>query len=273
MPELPEVDSIARQANRLIGKNISGIQKLSLSRGYQIDDLHSVNLKICDVRRIGKRILIYIDCDPPQIILIHNAMSGYIDWDDRPWCFDYVEGSRISNRDDIRITVETSDGLQMNFHDSRKFGTFRIIDVSAERYLLKRTGPEPTITALSHPSVRALDVNHLIKISSSTRGTRSLKSVLMDQTLIGGIGNIYANEICHMMGLDPALSFSSLDHDFLHELAITAKFCLELCLPSIDYGWLSVYRKKNCGSCGFPIERSEIEKRATFRCLNCQPRG
>jgi formamidopyrimidine-DNA glycosylase len=133
MPELPEVDAIAGVARKYApGGSIRSIhvirsngKYLNVRRaGSEFTQYGAGHLDVIDVYRMGKRVV--FDLASGAYIVIHNAMTGYLDWAHEPWTFDYVEGKRKVAATDIRVQFHFSDGKILRFHDARLFGSVEL---------------------------------------------------------------------------------------------------------------------------------------------------
>lgn len=217
-------------------------------------------MRIERVFRRGKRVIIdfggtwYLDC--------HNAMTGYWDWEHDPWTFDYVEGPRESSETDVRVKLHFEEGLSLRFHDSRMFGR-----ISAVREV-PGVGPELMETPNMMPGAPIITIRQFAEWVLSER--RPIKLALMDQSRMAGIGNIYANEGCHLAGIDPHVAGMDLRPGQVPILLEALRCVVSHSIPTVQYQWLKVYRRDLCGSCDGSVTRTEIAKRATFMCKRCQ---
>lgn len=276
MPELPEVEMITDViARRSVGKVIVGTEIVRQNGKYLRDSAWSpIGSLIERVYRRGKLINFVLlnpstehglgPFAPRRWMVCHNAMSGYWDYSDMPWTFDYVEGKRVSNDSDIRVKLELSTKVTLQFHDTRLFGSIRILK---EGEAPKRMGPEP-IRTVHNCGTEPMSFSHFRE--GLLGSLRPVKSLLMDQRFIAGIGNIYASEACHLAGVDPAWPACSVPQDLVLYLFESLKLVLQLQIPKVNYDHLKVYRRTRCEGCGGKIHRELLEERATFSCPNCQ---
>ena len=223
---------------------------------------------ITSVHRRGKRVLIGLEPTgdrPEEWIDCHNAMTGYWDYEDDPWCFDYIEAPRDA-ADHIRVRMSLSNGRVLRFHDARFFGRLRVID----RTGLMGLGIGPELMRTPHGPIDA----EVISPERFARGIlsdrRPVKVLLMDQSFVAGIGNIYANEGCHLAGIDPNIPACQVRPRQIPILLEALRCVMDHCIPTITYQWRRVYRSDLCGSCGHVVKRTEVAKRATFMCERCQ---
>ena len=270
MPELPEVETIrlklrsgAEGVPSLVGQRIKGVS-LRWPR-HIVEPAVSTFRKqirmraVQDVQRRGKFILIPLD---GRTLAIHLMMSG-----------DLRMAHSASPRGRFDHTVfNFESGWQLRFSDSRKFG--RVFLMKDPEPLLGKLGPEPLADDFDPPA--------LGKILSEHR--RTLKPLLLDQTVIAGLGNIYADEALHRAKLHPLRQSDSLDSAEVQALWEGIRMALQSGLDhngaSIDW----VYRGgdfqnhfraygragERCPACGTEIVRTVVGQRGTYFCPTCQ---
>ncbi len=167
----------------------------------------------------------------------------------------------------------------MEFHDIRKFATLEMVDAKKIQQLSQARGLDPFAENFT--------LQNFEKTIFSKKN-KSVKSVLMDQTLISGIGNIYASEIPYDAKLNPLRKIAGLKKE---EVSSLYKSILKILTRAIkmrgtsisDYrdasgqkggfqNQLKVYGKagKNCIKCDTMIEKNIVEQRSTFHCPTCQ---
>ena len=270
MPELPEVETIRLHLRRgsdeepsLVGQRIEGVS-LRWPR-HIVEPAVSTFRKqirgrtVQDVRRRGKFILIPLD---GRTLAIHLMMSG-----------DLRIADSASPRGRFDHTVfNLESGWQLRFSDSRKFG--RVYLLKDPGGLLGKLGPEP----LSDD----FDSAALDQILSEHR--RALKPLLMDQTVIAGLGNIYADEALHRAKLHPLRQSDSLHSAEVRDLWEGIRAALQSGLDhngaSIDWvyrggdfqNYFRAYGRAGepCPACGTEIVRTVVGQRGTYFCPTCQ---
>ncbi len=270
MPELPEVETIRLHLRRgsdeepsLVGQRIEGVS-LRWPR-HIVEPAVSTFRKqirgrtVQDVTRRGKFILIPLD---GRTLAIHLMMSG-----------DLRIADSASPRGRFDHTVfNLESGWQLRFSDSRKFG--RVYLLKDPGGLLGKLGPEP----LSDD----FDSAALDQILSEHR--RALKPLLMDQTVIAGLGNIYADEALHRAKLHPLRQSDSLNSAEARELWGGIRAALQSGLDhngaSIDWvyrggdfqNYFRAYGRAGepCPACGTEIVRTVVGQRGTYFCPTCQ---
>jgi formamidopyrimidine-DNA glycosylase len=281
MPELPEVETVARQLAQLIsGRKVKGItvrdEKL---RGPEFVQLTGYTVKT--VERVGKRVVLSFTGSgekPPLWVSVHLRMTGRLIWcpDDAPErsCEDMYAHRRAVTEKSLRLTFALSGG-ELRFHDARRFGMV----------LLHETPPAGDQAALE-PLSDAFTAARLAELLSGARG--EIKPWLMRQDKLAGIGNIYASEILFDAGIDPRRSGGSLDaaevrrvhRSTVKILRLAIKYCGTTFSDFQDAGGkqgkfqklLKVYKKEGspCPTCGGAIERIVQQQRSTFYCSACQ---
>lgn len=225
MPELPEVQTTVSGLDRVLpGLSVVDVwsdmwssSKLAKNtikdKGYfPYFTKYALKSKVVGVRRRAKYIL--IDLENGFTIIVHMKMTGHLMYGEykqnkayngKEWSWIPTDGNKALldpyNRH-IHVVFSLSDGKQLVFCDSRKFGTIVIektASLSMER--LAHLGPEPLEKAFN----TVLFKQRLLKSP-----TRSLKTVLMDQSIISGIGNIYSDEMLHSAHILPTRTSKSL---------------------------------------------------------------
>ena len=194
MPELPEVETIRRDLTPLLtGRRITGLRVLPggerLLQGAPAEALAMglVGRRITSVGRRGKYLLLHLD--DGLLLVIHLRMTGSL---------------RHRRPDDaadpyLRAVVSLNDGCELRFTDIRKFGTFALVD-HVYKAMRAPLGPEPLTDAFTVETMW-----------ERLRGRRApLKSALLDQRVLAGVGNIYADEALFVARLHPRVPAGSL---------------------------------------------------------------
>lgn len=284
MPELPEVETIVRSLRNPIGSHFSKDIQLTLRPGIigrMIQDCQvlwersiafpSVNefqnqiqkQKIIAVHRRGKFIVIELE---RQSLLIHLRMSGDIL---------VQKENRDRNFKHDRVILNFDDKVRMVFNDPRKFGRVWLVD--DPEIVTGSLGPEPFATELTPQSF-------FLKMQ---KAKRQIKSLLLDQSFLAGLGNIYTDEVLFKAGIHPSTLANSIDRDAAGILLLSIREVLEEGIrrngASIDWVYrggdfqnhFQVYQRagKKCLRCGSIIERTVINQRGTHFCPTCQPCG
>lgn len=270
MPELPEVETIRRDLEKLVvGHKVLGIETNSLKQvqpSLAAVRKAVVGTTIKKVQRRAKILQIFFSSG--VIIIVHLKLTGRL----------LVRKKGDKPDDWQHITLSLSGGKELRFADSRKFGWFRLLKDEKElQKILKEFGPEP-FDDLNLPVFQ--------KILSST--TRSVKVVLMDQGRISGVGNIYASEALFLAGIDPKRPANKISPTEAKKLYGSLEKVLKLGLRyrgASDNDYLDalghkgsyqdhflVYGRQGqkCPTCSGLIKRIVLGGRGTFYCLRCQ---
>ena len=271
MPELPEVETITRHLTKLLkNKTITDVliireKNVLNDKNYFVDTLK--NKKIQNVTRYGK-FLVFNFYQEIKLI-VHLRMDGkfFLRKIDEPF-----------EKHDIAIFY-LNDETYLAYNDTRKFGILKLCDSST--YLtespLKNVGPDPFM----------VDDYHLLKDGYKNK-IIPIKTALLDQSIISGIGNIYADEILFKSKIHPLNKANSLSDENYKDILNNAKIILQ---KAIDEGGstiksyhpdkgvngnfqvhLNVYGRKdeNCRECNYPIKRIFINGRSSCYCPHCQ---
>jgi formamidopyrimidine-DNA glycosylase len=270
MPELPEVETIARTLREgdhglsLPGHHIIGVTA-NWPRHFKAPQLPAFRRRIkgqrvLDVGRRGKYLLFPLE---RGTMLIHLRMSGDLRLapsDASPGRFEHTR-------------FHLDNGWDLRFSDARKFGRVSLVD--DVQHALRSLGPEPLESGFT-PEVLA---------DRLKAHRRMLKPLLLDQSFIAGIGNIYADEALHIAGLHPLRRSDSLDTSEAHALWQGIREALQSGLKhngaSIDWVYrggsfqnhFRVYGREgeSCPVCGKAITRIVVGQRGTHLCTGCQP--
>ncbi len=272
MPELPEVEIHARNLRRwLEGERIAACEVVDakLTAGMEPGALERAltGRRVQAVRRTGKYLL--LDLDGGETVVVHLRMTGRFVRDD------YVAGPAPRP---TRLVLNLESGSRVRFEDRRRFGRVWVVDTANPGACseLAALGPDALLQPLSPE-----------QLAEITRKTgRSIKTVLMDQRRIGGLGNIYAVEILFRAGVAPDAPANTLSNAQVREIARVTPECLEWAIGAQSRGELiylgekgaenvfDLYRRAGqpCPRCGTPIVRSVIGGRGTYYCPTCQQR-
>ena len=241
-----------------------------------------VGSKIIQVRRRAK--VLIIDLDSKYSLIIHLKMTGQLVFRSESAVFGagHPSDSLVGKLPDksTRIIFDL-DKAKLFFNDQRKFGWVRLIPtVEIENIdFFKKLGPEPLESDFT-----AENFNERIK----KRPNSSIKPVLLDQTIIAGVGNIYADESLWGAKIHPLTRVKDLKSSNLNELFRCLQRVLKLSIEkggSTDKNYINaegkkgsylefanVFRRQNlpCPRCGTTIEKIRVAGRGTHLCPNCQ---
>lgn len=274
MPELPEVETIARDLNAagIVGRTLTCAHVYwpgTIATPSAQDFCRLIERKtIAGVRRRGK--FLVFDFAGGGNLLMHLRMSGRLHW--------VPEGSQRMAHE--HVVLSFADGCELRFHDTRKFGRIYLTP-DAER-ILGRLGPEPLDPAFTP---------QLFKKMMSNRNRR-VKPLLLDQTFIAGLGNIYTDEALWEAKIHPQRPAAELtpQEDRVLHAAIRkvlrrglknlgtslgtgkANFYSVGRRPGRNRDELKVFRRTGepCPRCATEIRRIIVGQRSTHVCPKCQ---
>ena len=277
MPELPEVETVVRDLREAWrGAALADLCILD-ARVLEAGSLSASALRggVCrNVSRRGKYILQHWG---RLTVLQHLRMTGQMLPEGNSRLPDAADTGRGPQR---RAEWRLADGARWVFFDTRRFGTLRILDDPDAWFAARGFAPEPM--GDDAPSARA----HFIRIASARRAP--IKTVLLDQTAIVGVGNIYADEGLFRAGLYPRIVAGDLSARRLGALfdavrAVMAEAIARRGTSMSDYldingnpgtfrACLNVYRRtaEPCRACGRPVARDVVAGRSTHFCPHCQ---
>lgn len=271
MPELPEVETICRGLTPLIVGSIVAevIVREPRLRVLIPADLTTVlqQRQILSVSRRAKYLLIYFsgDCS----LLIHLGMSGTLRYLTDPVPFD--------RHDHVEIIF--TQGSRLRFRDPRRFGAILLSSGNPLSHpLLIALGPEP----LSD------DLNTAYLYTRSRQRTLTIKSFLMEQRTVVGVGNIYASEALYAAGIAPWTPAGTISRRRFGRLVDEVRAVLQRAItaggttlrdfqnavgkPGYFSSELAVYGRigQDCRNCGEKIQAMRIGGRSSFYCPHCQ---
>lgn len=269
MPELPEVETIRRSLlPSVVGRTIErvDVRERRLRRPIAPDfEQRLAGRSIGDIARRGKYLLFALDAE--EWLVVHLGMSGSLEMKRTP--------SDAAPHDHVWLHLDG--GSILVFNDPRRFGLLHIVGAAALP-ALTNTGPDPLTEEWTAEQLRAL-VRHR---------QRPIKNILMDQTLIAGIGNIYANEILYQAHVRPRRRGHSLRRRELDALATAIRAVLTDAVrlggssisdfrdgegkPGYFQLHFRVYDRDGqpCYGCGTAIRRVVLSGRSSFYCPQCQ---
>lgn len=271
MPELPEVETIAQTLREgtnltpgIVGKMILGAdvfwERTIEEPTAQEFKRSIVGQQIVSIGRRGKYLVFTLSEDT---MLVHLRMSGDL--------LVGPQGEPLANH--VRVAVSLEDNLQLAFNNPRKFGRIWLL-ADPESHFAK-LGPEPLDSKLTAAEFG----------KSLASRSRQLKPLLMDQTFIAGLGNIYVDEALHLAKLHPLTRANTIDSVKAEDLLTAIRSVLREGIrrngASIDWAYrggdfqnhFRVYQQTDepCRECGTPISRIVVGQRGTHFCPACQP--
>lgn len=281
MPELPEVETIARLLRNpanlppgeepsiqtrpgIIGRVVSSVHLL-WARSLESSNPEELNSRLIGksvvaVDRRGKYLILNFS---DVYLLLHLRMSGDI----------RVESAnRADNEKHDRLVLRFTDGMQFVFNDPRKFGRVWLVNDPAE--VTGSLGIEPMSETLNGETL-----HHLLRSTA-----RRIKPFLLDQSKIAGMGNIYTDEALFLAGIHPLTPCKALTEVQADSLLRSIRLVLQEGIrrngASIDWvyrggdfqNYSNVYQRTGepCRVCGMKIERIVVGQRGTHFCPHCQ---
>lgn len=287
MPELPEVETVKRGLKKLlIGKRISQISNdWPKSFPNSTDDVEqfAIGSKITDIRRRAK--VLIIDLDSQYSFVIHLKMTGQMVYRSNQYSFGagHPSDSLIGTLPDksTRVEIKFTDNSYLFFNDQRKFGWMRLLPTTMIQELdfFKKVGPEPLSSNFT---------SAVLKERLNRRQRSAIKAVLLDQSVIAGIGNIYADESLWGAKIHPLTTVGDISKNKLKNLHTEIQFVLSLAIEkggSTDKNYVDAEGKKgsymsfarvfrreglSCPRCGTEILKIRAAGRGTHYCPKCQ---
>ncbi len=264
MPELPEVETVVRSIRPLVGRRIASAEfrNLRILRGGDPDRMAArlAGRRIQDLRRYGKFIVATLD--DASYLMIHLGMTGRL-----------LLGGAAGKHTHAIFTFDK--GVLM-FDDSRQFGCIEFHEQFPER--VARLGPEP------------LEVSFEEFASDLARRKTRIKSLLLNQTFLRGVGNIYADEALFRAGIHPMALTARIRKDRARKLYDAVIQVLNEAIEAggssiSDYvdaegrkGFFQIHHRvygrtgEPCVVCGTPIKRVIVTQRSSHFCPRCQKR-
>lgn len=273
MPELPEVETITVALKKsLVGRKIVKLDIFSPKMREPLTpllDADIVGRSIYDVRRRGRYTI--IELDNLGAILMHYGMSGVV----------RIEGAEIPKRKHEHIFFYLDNGEVLKFECPRRFSLVKYCR-------LQVSGGEPT--ELEKLGVEPLEVefNKEYLFAKSRKASGNVKTFIMNNEVVVGVGNIYVAESLYYAGVNPLRNPKTLTIDECGKIVENIKIILKKAIASggstiSDYRHvdgsegkfareLQMYGRtgENCLKCGSKIESCRIAGRSTFYCPNCQ---
>lgn len=274
MPELPEVETIRRELEPvLVGRTIARavVRDERLSSPVSPDEFSTAltGERVAALERRGKYLLLRLESG--KTLAIHLRMTGSLR-------HRRAGGDLLPHE---RARLELDDGTELAYRDVRRFGTWRLLGTGElADFLAARVGPEPLEPEFTPELLRG-----------RLAGRRApLKSALLDQRTVAGLGNIYVDEVLWRARLHPARPAGSLSKTASARLHAGIREVLEVAiarrgstlrdyaLPSGDTGSMQtefrVYGRggEPCERCGTAIAKTRIAGRGTWFCPRCQRR-
>jgi formamidopyrimidine-DNA glycosylase len=286
MPELPEVEVVRRGLQaRVVGKSITAV-RVHHPRAVRRHEAGPADLtaRLLDARitgtdRRGKYLWLLLDTEPPGLesdtaLVVHLGMSGQM-----------LLGG-VPRADHVRISALLDDGTVLSFADQRTFGGWMLADlVSVDGSVV----PAPIAHLARDPLDPRFDAETVVKVLR--RKHSELKRQLLDQQVVSGIGNIYADEALWRAKVHGARIAATLSRPQLAAVLDAAADVMRDALARGGTSFDSLYVNVNgesgyfdrsldaygregesCRRCGAVMRREKFMNRSSFYCPRCQPR-
>ena len=271
MPELPEVETFKRYLDSMsLHQRITGVD---VRDAYVLKRVSVRQLarrlkgrRFENSRRHGKHLFVRAGDDPPSRRLrraslwlrLHFGMTGSLE---------YVKHDEVASKT-ARVIFRFANKYRLAFDDQRKFGEIELIEDVDEFLQTRGLGPDALEISLSQ--FKAILGKH--------RG--AVKAILLNQQLIAGIGNLYADEILFRARMHPATEGARLSDKDLARLFRTMRYVLERAIAlktdfnRLPKSWLLTHRGKGgrCPRCGRALKSATIGGRTSWFCAHCQKR-
>lgn len=264
MPELPEVETVLQVLKRKI--NQKTIQKVDVFYLPMIQyptvvefQQQLIGQTFIGFKRLGKNLIFELN---DYYLISHLRMEGK---------YFVTQFHEKTKHEHVIFYFEDE---QLVYHDIRKFGTF---------HLYKKT---EEIKCLKHYGEDALEINFEHFYEKVSRKNTSIKQCLLDQSIISGIGNIYADEIIFKSKLHPLQNTKTISKRKYREILKNAKIILSQAIASggttirsytsdvaIDGRFqlqLQIHMQKRCGRCHRDVQKIKVAQRGTYICPKCQ---
>ncbi|MGB3109142.1 MAG: bifunctional DNA-formamidopyrimidine glycosylase/DNA-(apurinic or apyrimidinic site) lyase [Psychrobacter alimentarius] len=306
MPELPEVETTKTSLTPLLGQKVTAIKIFQPKlRWVMPDDLDAlVDYVLDSVERRAKYLILNFSstvsnitpqADRPKTrqLLIHLGMSGSLQQ------LSYGTDKRKHDHLVIEFTNTNNERSQLHYYDPRRFGSVLWYQDYGSK-LLDHLGPEPlsdafTADYLYHfiQRTKSTEKNKAVETAISNKPsrpiTRPIKSVIMEQQVVVGVGNIYATESLYLSGIHPATPAHYLSYDQITTLVGHIKTILQKAIKlggstlrdfTVADGQtgyfqqtLNVYGRQGeaCLHCQTILENVKLNGRASVYCSLCQP--
>ena len=288
MPELPEVEVVKRSLkSKILNSIIKRVQINDHNLRYKVEreiGKKLVGKKIKKIKRRSKFLIFEIN--KSYLMLVHLGMTGKFFFVDQKkkkfktsfyYLLDYQKDQKHN-----RVIFFLSKNRKLIYNDVRKFGFIKLYKLTDKIRIshLKNLGPEPLEKQWNFRYFKNYIVNR----------KRNIKSILMDQKFVSGLGNIYVNEILFLSGVRPSREVKKLKNFEIEKIIKYSKIILKSSIKlggstikdfSIENGkkgvfqqYFKIYGKKDnkCSNidCNNTIIKTVISNRATFFCKMCQ---
>jgi formamidopyrimidine-DNA glycosylase len=277
MPELPEVETVRRSLNISTCDRQIINSEILLERTIAIPNQQEFQLglqgnKILHWHRRGKYLL--AELRNTGWLGVHLRMTGKLIWCDRT----------LAIHKHTRVRIYFADNQELRFNDQRTFGQMWLVPAGSK--------PEAIISGVKKLGMEPFDPDFSSKYLQAklAKSNRPIKNSLLDQTIVAGIGNIYADESLFLSNIHPELKSNQLTEAQLIKLAPAIQQVLRDGIAQggttfsdfediagekgnyIHSAWVFRRTGQACKVCGTKVERIKLGGRSTHFCPNCQPK-
>jgi formamidopyrimidine-DNA glycosylase len=266
MPELPEVETVRKQLEaEILGAQITHVE-VRVAKIFEGDPKLIYGSKVEKIGRVGKYLFIYLESK--RGLIIHLKMTGRI----------VLDLPEYATAPHTRLALTLADGRTLFYWDTRMFGYIKAVEhvESEHARLTAKLGPEPWNLS---------DTDLLRKLQKTGR---AIKEAILDQSLLAGVGNIYANDGLWLAGIDPRRKANSLKLSEVKKLRASLCQVLERGLAvggASDNSYRDFYGGRGgyqnefltygrtgdpCNNCGLALQRIVVGGRGTWMCKKCQ---
>lgn len=283
---MPEVETVKLGLLKLVVGRTVGLVEHDNAKSFpnpqsEVEQF-LVGAVVTDVRRRAK--VLMIDLSTKYTLVTHLKMTGQLVFRGKEnFGAGHPNGSLVGELPDrsTRVTLEFVDGSKLFFNDQRKFGWMRLMPTLAvpEIDFMRRVGPEP---------LEADFTDKLLFERLQRRKATTIKGAILDQSVLAGVGNIYADESLWLAKIHPAKLVKDVSRAQVKSLTTSIKTIMTLAIEkggSTDRNYVNaegkrgsyidfanVFRKEGqpCPRCGTTIEKTRVAGRGTHTCPACQ---
>lgn len=269
MPELPEVETV----RSILSKNIINKTIKSININYEkiiqnvsVEEFKSslIGQTFIEMKRKGKYLICVLN---DYYLIVHLRMEGK---------FFLMHDEPLTKHDHIIFKFDNS---ELRYNDTRKFGTMHLLKKDIDIY-----NTIPLINVGLEPFDEGFNLDYLKRYFN--KSTKPIKTTLLDQTIIAGLGNIYVDEVLFLSNIHPLQKTNTLDDNNINNIINNSKFVL---LKAINLGGttirsfqsshditgrfqneLLVHTKTTCPTCNKQIKKIRVGGRGTYYCETCQ---
>jgi len=270
MPELPEVETVRRTLEQvLVSKKITHISVFyaKMIQHQSMEDFTTLlqNQTFKSLDRRGKYLIFNFDS---LSLLVHLRMEGKF----------FIRSMNDPIQKHEHVAFDLDNGMSLRYHDTRKFGTMELLPTEKISDRLSFLGPEPMSDSLTfaylYPKIK--------------KSQKTIKSLLLDQTIISGLGNIYVDEVCFLSRIHPSKKGNRLTKKQIESIITSAQkvigkaielggstirsYTSSLGVTGRFQNELFVHTREGepCKECGATILKTKVSGRGTYYCPVCQ---